>query len=94
MPAFESLKMPFGSVRRRHAAITSPTLLALAEDKRPSVVLACVTCPAASWTLDETDLACHCAARRYVSWLPKQKMFILCDDREAAIGELDKPEDG
>lgn len=87
MPDFETIKTPVGDLRRRHAPITSPTLLASAETKRPSDVLCCTSCPAGSWYLDEAGLACHCAARRYVSWLPNQKMMILCDDREAALAE-------
>ena len=87
MPEFESIKFPFGSVRRRRAPITSPTLLALPDSARPVPILACATCPAGSWYHDEEHLACHCAARRYVSWLPKQKAITLCDDRETALAE-------
>ena len=90
MPTFEALDTPLGHVRRRSAPVISPTLLAVADDKRPNIILSCTTCPAASWTLDETQLACHCATRRYVSWLPQQKMIVLCDDREAALAELDQ----
>lgn len=93
MPQFESMKFPFGSVRRRHAPVVSPTLLALPESVRPPAILACGTCPAGSWYQDEERLACHCAARRYVSWLPEQKAIALCDDREAALAERDS-EDG
>ena len=75
MAGFESMTFPFGSVKRRRAAVTSPTLLALPESARPVPILACATC--------------HCAARRYVSWQPKQKAITLCDDREAALAELE-----
>lgn len=93
MPEYETVKTPFGDLRRRHAPITSPTLLALPETRKPSDVLSCTSCPAGSWNLDESGLACHCAARRYVSWLPTQKMLILCDDREAALTEQEPDEE-
>ena len=93
MPKFESVTFPFGSARRRHAPIVSPTLLALLESVGPTPVLACLTCPAGGWYHDEERLACHCAARRYVSWLPEQKPITLCDGREAALAEQDA-EDG
>ena len=89
MIKLETVSTPSGKVQRRKALIVSPTLLALPEDQRPSAVLACCSCPAGSWNLDEVGLACHCAVRRYVSWVPKQKMLILCDDREAALAETD-----
>lgn len=87
MPEFETLTFPFGEAERRHAPITSPTLLALPEAARPDPLLACATCPAGSWYHDEERLACHCAARRYISWIEGQKMIALCDDREAALME-------
>lgn len=87
-PEFETLNFPFGPARRRHAPIKSPTLLALPAESRPAPILACATCPVASWYHDERHLACHCSARRYVSWLPKQAAIALCDDREAALLEL------
>ena len=45
MAGFESMTFPFGSVKRRRAPITSPTLLALPESARPVPILACATCP-------------------------------------------------
>lgn len=93
MSQFEILTFAFGEAKRRQAPITSPTLLALPEAARPAPLLACATCPAGSWYHDEERLACHCAARRYVSWLKGQKMIALCDDREAALVEqAPKPE--
>lgn len=86
-PRFETVKLPFGPAKRRHAPITSPTLLAMPEAARPTPVLGCTTCPAGSWYHDGDMLACHCAARRYVSWLPSQKIIALCDDRETALAE-------
>ena len=94
MPEYESLKFPFGSVRRRHAPITSPTLLALPESARPAPIAACASCPAGSWYHHEERLACHCAVRRYVSWLLNQKAIVLCDEREAALAELDHEQNG
>ncbi|WP_374943152.1 hypothetical protein [Sphingomonas sp.] len=92
MPQFETITLPFGKVKRRHAPIKSPTLLALPESERPKPVLGCMTCPAGGWYLDEDALACHCAIRRYVSWLPGQKAIILCDDREQALDDEEKQE--
>ena len=85
MAEFETITHPFGKVKRRHAPIESPTLLALPEDQQPPRVLGCTSCPAGSWYLDESGLACHCQIRRYVSWQPKQKTIIPCDDREQAL---------
>ncbi len=87
MPQFETITLPFGQVRRRHAPIKSSTLLALPENKLPPAALACATCPDGSWYMVEDALACYCAARHYVSWLLKQKAIILCDDRERALGD-------
>lgn len=89
MPQFEILTLSFGKVKRRHAPVVSPTLLALPETLRPEPGLACCSCPAGSWYHDEERLACHCVARRYVSWLKGQKLIALCDDREAALIELE-----
>jgi len=94
MPQLETLTFPFGKAKRRHAPIISPTLLALPQAARPAPLLACTTCPAGSWYHDEERLACHCTARRYVSWLQNQKMIALCDDREAALIEQDAQLDG
>ena len=85
MAEFETITLPFGKVRRRYAPVESPTLLALPDKLKPPPVLGCASCPAGSWYMDEDTLACHCAVRRYVSWLPKQKAIILCDDREQAL---------
>jgi len=94
MIEYETLTFGPAKVRRIHAPITSPTLLALADAARPAPLLACTSCPDGSWNLDEDNrLACHCAARRYVSWATNQKMIAMCDDREAALTEQDlKPE--
>lgn len=92
MPQHESMTFPFGKVRRRHAPIKSPTLLALPASARPDAILGCLTCPAASWNHDQDRLACHCRAHRYISWLPVQKAIVLCDEREAALAEADAPE--
>jgi hypothetical protein len=93
MDQFEVLTFTFGTVRRRHASIASPTLLALPEAARPASLLACASCPAGSWYHDEERLACHCAARRYVSWLKGQRMIALCDDREVALMEQEPKPD-
>lgn len=92
MAEFETISLPFGKVKRRHAPIKSPTLLALSENDRPTPLLGCTTCPDGSWYFDEDGLACHCAVRRYVSWLPKQKAIILCDDREQALKDEEEGE--
>jgi len=94
MPQFETLQFSFGPAMRRQASVTSSTLLALPESSRPEPILACATCPAGSWYHDGEQLACHCAARRYVSWLPRQKAIALCDDRETALAERDTIDDG
>ncbi len=88
-PVFETMTFPFGEVKRRHAPITSPTLLALPEAERPDTIVACTTCPAGRWYHYEDHLACHCRERRYVSWLPKQSPMVLCDDREQILADLD-----
>ena len=85
MAEFETITLPLGRVKRRYAPVKSPTLLALPEEMQPPPVLGCASCPVGSWYLDEDALACHCAVRRYVSWLSKQKAIILCDDREQAL---------
>ncbi|RYY28392.1 MAG: hypothetical protein EOP62_04150 [Sphingomonadales bacterium] len=87
MLLFETVHLPIGDVKRYHAPVSSPTLLALPDTARPEDALACASCPAASWNYIEDHLTCHCAARRYVSWLPKQQIILLCDDREAALEE-------
>lgn len=92
MAEFETITLTFGKVKRRYAPIKSPTLLALPEDERPTPLLGCTTCPAGSWYLDEAGLACHCEIRRYVSWRPKQKAIILCDDREQALEDEESGE--
>lgn len=98
MPQLEFLKLTFNGVehrvQRRKAPITSSTLLAFPEAARPKPELACATCPAGSWYYDGETLACHCAARRYVSWVPSQKPILVCDDREAALADLDQPRAG
>ena len=95
MLEYETLTFGLAKVKRIHAPITSPTLLALPEAARPAPLLSCTSCPVGSWYLDEKErLACHCAARRYVSWMTNQKMIALCDDREAALMELVPKPDG
>ncbi len=92
MADFETFRLSCGSVKRRRAPVVSPTLLALPEAVRPAPILACTTCPAGSWYHDDGEqLACHCAARRYVSWASQQRLLILCDDREAALKEQERP---
>lgn len=86
MANYEELKFGLGSVKRRVASITSPTLLTLPAEVLPPEV-ACATCPMASWYFTDY-LACHCMARHYVSWKPKAKGIALCDEREAALVEI------
>ncbi|MBN8816547.1 MAG: hypothetical protein J0J06_13995 [Sphingomonas sp.] len=88
MLEYETLTFGSLKVKRIHAAVTSPTLLALPEAARPVPLLGCTTCPLGSWYLDEEERPfCHCEARRYVSWTTNQKMITLCDDREVALME-------
>lgn len=89
MLLYETVHLPIGDVKRFHASIISPTLLAVPEKTQPEEGIACTTCPNGSWNLIEDHLSCYCAVRRYVSWLPKQKPMFLCDDREAALKEED-----
>ena len=88
MPEFEFIKFPFGDVKRRVAEVKSPTLLATPQDALPPAV-ACATCPSGSWYYTDEQLACHCKARHYVSWKQKSKGVLVCDDREAALAEID-----
>lgn len=90
---YETMTFSFGEVRRRHAPITSPTLLTLPESKRPDPIAACPSCPAGKWSHDEERLACHCRERRYVSWMPTQSPLVLCDDREQVLADLDDAEE-
>lgn len=92
MAKMESLTTADGSLRRRHAPITSAILLALSEAQRPKPVIACTSCPNGSWSLSEKlRLTCLCAARRYMAWTPTTDGLIMCDDREAALAEQDQP---
>lgn len=94
MLEYETLTFGSLKVKRIHAPVTSPTLLALPEAARPAPLLGCTSCPAGSWYLDEDEcVACYCEARRYVSWMTNQKMMALCDDREDVLTEqAEKPD--
>lgn len=92
MADFDELKLGAASVTRRLAPVTSPTLLTMPAEYLPPEV-ACATCPMASWYFADY-LACHCTARHYVSWKPKAKGIALCDEREAALVEIDAALEG
>lgn len=92
MAEMKDVTTPTDSLPRRYAPITSAVLLALPEARRPNLMVACTSCPNASWSLSEKmRLTCLCATRRYMAWTPTIDGLILCDDREAALGAQDDP---
>lgn len=87
MADLEELKLGAESVTRRLASVISPTLLTMPAEYMPPEV-ACANCPMASSYFAD-DLTCHCTARHDVSWKPKDKSIAHCDEREAALAEID-----
>ena len=62
------------------SSITSPTLQALEENRRPSQKTVCERCPHSVWFASPKEVKCYCRVMFLVSWSTKEpNQIINCD---------------